>query len=175
MIQLGELAEIEAGANVMRLPESQQDRKYSNADFEYDFYHMKMSSPENKIIYRQSVSEQHQTAAIISERNREKIVSQMFAIIKADLNRLDPWYLCYMLNESDILERQYLLQSQGSVLVRLSSHAIKQLRIPLPEMTVQKRIGRLYATALYQHYLETTKANQKMQGILTILRDMEEK
>ncbi len=52
MILLGEVADIVSGYNIMRLSEEDQERKYSNADFEHDFYRMKLASPSNDIIYR---------------------------------------------------------------------------------------------------------------------------
>ena len=54
MVQLGELAEIVSGSNIVRLSESQQNRKYTTADFEHDFYTMKLANPQNAIIYQQT-------------------------------------------------------------------------------------------------------------------------
>ena len=53
MIELGSVSEIVSGFNVARLPINERDRRYTNADFEYDFYRMKLADPSNSIIYRQ--------------------------------------------------------------------------------------------------------------------------
>ena len=37
-------------------------------------------------------------------------------------------------------------------------------------MDEQEKIGKLYATALYQYYLETNQAKQKLNGILSVLK-----
>lgn len=170
MVQLGELAEIVSGSNIVRLSESQQNRKYTTADFEHDFYTMKLANPQNAIIYQQSSSMSHMSAAILSNANKEKVISQIFAIIRIDVSRLNPWYLCYLLNHSQMVAHQCSSCLQGSVIVRLSAQLMKNVRIQLPDMTVQQNIGELYATALYQNYLEIMRANRKLTGILAILR-----
>ena len=174
MVQLGELAEIVSGSNIVRLSESQQDRKYTTADFEHDFYTMKLANPQNAIIYQQSSSMPHMSAAILSDANKEKVISQIFAIIRIDVSRLNPWYLCYLLNQSQMIAHQYNKWLQGSVIVRFSAKLMKDVKIPLPDMIVQQNIGKLYATALYQNYLEVMQANRRLDGVLSVLRDMDE-
>lgn len=174
MVQLGELAEIVSGSNIVRLSESQQDRKYTTADFEHDFYTMKLANPQNAIIYQQSSSMPHMSAAILSDANKEKVISQIFAIIRIDVSRLNSWYLCYLLNQSQMIAHQYNKWLQGSVIVRFSAKLMKDVKIPLPDMTVQQNIGKLYATALYQNYLEVMQANRRLDGVLSFLRDMDE-
>lgn len=175
MIQLGELAEIVSGSNIVRLSESQQDWKYTTADFEHDFYTMKLADPQNAVIYQQSSSMPHVSAAILSDANKEKIISQIFAIIRIDVSRLNPWYLCYLLNQSQIVAQQCNRCLQGSVIARLSAQQMKQVEIPLPDMEMQQKMGQLYVTALYQHYLEVMQANRKLDGVLSVLRDMDER
>ena len=95
--------------------------------------------------------------------------------MKIDREKLNPWYLCYLLNESDIVAKQCNVLLQGSVITRLSAHQLKQMQIPFIPMAEQEKLGRLYSTALYQYYLETTRATMKLQGILSILHDIERK
>lgn len=175
MVQLGELAEIVSGSNIVRLSESQQDRKYTTADFEHDFYTMKLANPQNAIIYQQSSSMPHMSAAILSDANKEKVISQIFAIIRIDVSRLNPWYLCYLLNQSQEVAHKCSQCLQGSVIARLSAQLMRQVEITLPDMAMQKKMGQLYATALYQHYLEVMQANRKLDGVLSVLRDMDER
>ena len=47
MIELGSVSEIVSGFNVARLPINERDRRYTNADFEYDFHRMKLADPSN--------------------------------------------------------------------------------------------------------------------------------
>lgn len=175
MILLGEVADIVSGYNIMRLSEKDQERKYSNADFEHDFYRMKLASPSNDIIYRQSMATHNMSATIIADKHKDKFISQVFSIMKIDREKLNPWYLCYLLNESDIVAKQCNVLLQGSVITRLSAHQLKQMQIPVIPMAEQEKLGRLYSTALYQYYLETTRATMKLQGILSILHDRERK
>ena len=133
---------------------------------------MMLADPNSNIIYRQSVGAQNTSATIVSDENKDKFISQVFSIMKIDTTKLNPWYLCYLLNESDIVAKQCSVLLQGSVITRLSAHQLKQMKIPVIPMNEQEKLGRLYATALYQHYLETRKADLKLQGILSILHDV---
>lgn len=170
MIELGSVSEIVSGFNVARLPINERDRRYTNADFEYDFYRMKLADPSNSIIYRQASGASHMAATILSDENKDKFISQVFSIMNVNRERLNPWYLCWLLNESRSLEKQINILLQGTVITRLSAQQLKQIRIELPPLDEQKKIGKLYATALYQYYLETNQAKQKLNGILSVLK-----
>lgn len=173
MVLLGDLADIVSGQNVARLSAADQDRKYTNADFERDFYRMKLATLTNPIIYRQPGSSESMAAAIISDDNRGKFISQVFAILDIDTKRLHPAYLCYLLNESDDISRQSRILLQGSVIVRLSAQQLKQIEIPLMAMADQERLGQMYVTALYQQYLEREKTELKFQALRGLLHDWE--
>lgn len=168
-MELGSISEIVSGYNVARLPDSERARKYSNADFESDFYRMKLANPGSNIIYRQVSGASHMSATILSDENKDKFISQVFSIIKVNQERINPWYLCWLLNESRSLERQLIILMQGSSIARLSAQQLKRVKIELPSMEEQEKFGRLYATALYQFYLETKHAKQKLNGILSVL------
>lgn len=172
MIELGSVSEIVSGFNVARLPISERGRRYTNADFEYDFYRMKLADPSSSIIYRQASGASHMSAAILSDENKDKFISQVFSIMKVNQERLNPWYLCWLLNESESVDCQIYFMLQGSKIARLSAQQLKQVKIALPPMDEQEKIGKLYATALYQFYLETTRAKQKLNGILSVLKKL---
>ena len=174
MIQLGDLSKIVAGRNIYRLPESEKDRVYTMAEFEDDYYQMKLAPRENEIIYQQSGTLPHIYAAVLSEAHRQKIISQIFSIIRVDATRLDPWYLCYQLNESQKIAEQSYAAVQGSVIRRYTAKELRELKIPLPPLLTQQQIGRIYVTALYQKYLANKQAEQRLAGVLAILRDVDE-
>lgn len=173
MVRLGDMAEIVSGYNVARLPATNQVKKYTNADFEHDFYRMKLAAPTNDIIYRQSLSGSNTSATIISDENKDKFISQVFSIMKLNTEKVNPWYLCFLLNESDVVARQCSILLQGSVITRLSAHQLKQIEIPIIPLSEQQKLGRLYVTALYYYHLEVTAAEMKLQGIRRILHDQE--
>lgn len=173
MIRLGEVADIVSGYNVVRLSDEEQKRKYSNDNFEHDFYRMKLAAPTNDIIYRQSISDRNMSATIISNENKDKRISQVFSIMKVDTQKINLWYLCYLLNESDEIARQSSVLLQGSVIARLSAQQLKQIEIPVIPLEKQEKLGWLYVTALYQYELEMTKAKMKLQGIRWMLHDQE--
>ena len=131
---------------------------------------MKLADPSNSIIYRQASGASHMAATILSDENKNKFISQVFSIMNVNRERLNPWYLCWLLNESRSLEKQINILLQGTVITRLSAQQLKQIKIELPPLDEQEKIGKLYATALYQYYLETNQAKQKLNGILSVLK-----
>lgn len=173
MIRLGDIAEIVSGYNLVRLSKADQDNKYTGDDFEHDFYCMKLASLTNDIIYRQAVPVPHMSAAILSDENKDKYISQVFSIMKIDTKKIDPRYLCYLLNESNIIARQCNNLLQGSVITRLSANQLKNIEIDSIPMEKQQRLGIMYVAALYQYYLETAKAKAKLQAMRTILHEEE--
>ena len=90
MIQLGDLSKIVAGRNIYRLSESEKDRVYTMAEFEDDYYQMKLAPRENEIIYQQSGTLPHIYAAVLSEAHQQKIISQIYSTIRMDATRLNP-------------------------------------------------------------------------------------
>ncbi|WP_301860805.1 hypothetical protein [uncultured Megasphaera sp.] len=176
MIRLGEVADIVSGYNVGRgLVKEAPERKYSRSDFEHDFYRMKEASLTNPIIYQSVLETHNMVAAIISDDNKDRVISQAFSILTIQTDKIHPWYLCYLLNESEQVARQSNVLGQGSNLIqRLSAHQMKQIEIPLIPMKKQETIGRLYVTAVYQYYLEITKAAMKRQGICNMLHHQEQ-
>ncbi|MBS4913366.1 MAG: restriction endonuclease subunit S [Veillonella sp.] len=173
MIRLGDLADIVSGYNIARLSEEEQELKYTNADFDHDFYRMKTAMTTNAIIYRQSNSGDNMAATIISNENQNKFISQVFSVIKVDSRLLHPYYLCYLLNESEIINKQCSLLLQGSVITRLSAQQLKQIKIPLKPMSRQEEIGEFYVKVLYQRYLETKKVELKFQAFRGVLHNLE--
>lgn len=169
LYKLGDLVDIAAALNIMRLTVAESKKRYSNKDFEYDFFHMRLADRNNSIIYRQSMGMgiRSTIATILSNQNKEKIISQVFSIIHIkDTNKLNPWYLCYLLNESDDVSKQCYSMLQGSVIARLFSRQLVEIKIPLPDIKMQNKIGSLYATTIYQNYLQIQKATLTMQGIM---------
>lgn len=172
---LGDIAKVVSGTNIVRMSEKELDQRYTNEDFEYDFYHMKQAAGEIKVVYRQQppVGAEHALATILSSQSKDKIISQAFVVMMPHPLILDPLYLCYLINESEGIARQFASFLQGSVVTRMPASKLMELQIPVIEREEQQKIGRLYATALYQNYLERRKADVKLQGILHLLHEQE--
>lgn len=170
MIQFGELAEIKSGKNTIRLDDQERKHLYGISDFNNDFYNMYLSSPTNDIIYHQTLTDSKMVATLISDDNQNKTINQAFAIIKVDYTKIDPYFLCYLLNESQVVHKQYSYLNQGTVIGRLSPQVLKVIKFELPPLNVQKKIGSLYALAIYNKHLKTKQADVELRVILSSIR-----
>lgn len=99
-------------------------------------------------------------AAVISKQNSSKIIDQNFVQIVIKDNSLDPIYLCYMLNSSNMIKRQESAFSQGVVVKRMVPNDILNLSLPNIDMNQQKKIGRIYALQIHEEFLH--KKREKM-------------
>lgn len=178
MFFLGDIAEITGGKNGYRARMEGTQSIYTKADFDDDYHHMKLSANSQTIIYYQTPPAETSAlpsvrAALLSDTNRHKIIYQAFAEIQLHDEGVYPLYLCYLLNCSQAVERQRQMLNQGSVIARMFASSLKDIQIELPEREIQEQIGTVYATAVYQAYLETQQAEQMMQGIISVLRKLE--
>lgn len=179
MVFLGDIAEIVGGKNGYRARMEGQQVLYTKADFDDDYYHMKLSADSRTIIYYQTPPASEDSAlpsvraALLSETNRGKVIYQAFAEIRLVREDVHPLYLCYLLNCSQAVERQRQMLNQGSVITRMFTGILKDMQIELPSLDTQAQIGTVYATAVYQAYLETQQARHTLQGVISLLRRLE--
>lgn len=179
MVFLGDIAEIVGGKNGYRARMEGTQPLYTKADFDDDYHRMKLSTGSRTIIYYQTPPASEASAlpsvraALLSDANRGKVIYQAFAEIRLWNEAVHPLYLCYLLNCSQAVERQRQMLNQGSVIARMFAGSLKDIQIELPDLDTQAQIGTVYATAVYQAYLETQQAEQMMQGVVAILRKME--
>ena len=97
-------------------------------------------------------------AAVIDEESSDCIVPSFCAIIKAS-SELDPAYLLAFLNRNSCKE-QLKQQVAGAVMAMLSVGKIKSVRIPVPDMSVQREIG--------QHFLDAQRKLRIVEQIIKL-------
>ena len=87
-----------------------------------------------------------QKAMVIIAERSNKLVLSNFAVIRIhDKNIIDPYYLCWLLNENSYFKKVIEQSSQGTSYVStLSMSTLRGLEIPLIDIDKQKRIGQLY-------------------------------
>lgn len=174
MVLLGQIADIKSGINTIRLNGKEWLDLYSVNHFLSDFNKMYLAQRDNDIIYYQiSKGDNGSFATVISDRNQDKKINQSFALIKPNLSLVDPFYLCYALNESQDIKRQRSYSTQGSLVTRISPKTLKSFQITLPPMDTQVRLGKAYALAIYNHYLQKQLMQQELQGALALVRKID--
>ncbi|PGS67594.1 restriction endonuclease subunit S [Bacillus thuringiensis] len=83
-------------------------------------------------------------AGIVSDLNQGKIINQNYAKLIIQYDYLDSGYLCYTLNESCSMKRQMEISMQGSTVPKLTPAIFKELKIKLPSIEKQRKIGKAY-------------------------------
>lgn len=104
-MKLGDIIDIKVGLNSSRLTtdDARQQTGYTYDDLQVDLG-SGISDQVNLELVTSLVGSQ--TSAIISATNRAKVLNQNFARINMDATIIDPYYLCYLLNESHDIMRQ---------------------------------------------------------------------
>ena len=168
---LGEVIDFTLGKNPTRInvPES---NLYSLENFESDLYCVNKHDDRSECIINLIKSK----AAPVSIDNAEKCITSNFLKCKFDGNILDKWFFCYQFNEGKALEQQIAMFHQGTTLSvkKLNVKIIGELKIKLPEIEKQRKIGELYRQSLMQNYLRIRQAEEFNQFMLAIIRKMEE-
>lgn len=113
-------------------------------------------------------------ASIVTLKSEGKMMNQSMMKIKVDPKEIDPWYLCFLLNESDDIKKQERERMEGTVVKRITAKLIKDLEIKLLEINVQRRIGSIYRKALLNKNLILKKARNSYNATIQVLQDIEE-
>jgi restriction endonuclease S subunit len=85
--------------------------------------------------------------AMVVEKNDEGklVLSNFFRIRINDLNEVDPYYLCWLLNENKDIKRATTSLTQGTARVSILPLAfVKELEVKLLPIEEQRKIGQIY-------------------------------
>ncbi|MGV3244888.1 restriction endonuclease subunit S [Staphylococcus sp. 11261D007BR] len=95
---------------------------------------------------------------IVSEAHSGSLLPYNYTLIEVDETRLDRHYLVYWFNASPSARAQFKQFMQGGSLVKkLTLSHLKQIKIQVPSLEKQRRIGQLAAYRQRQHYLYEKK------------------
>lgn len=111
-------------------------------------------------------------ATIVSKQNAGKLIKDFFIKVEVDTEKIYPWYLCYLINESEEVKRAKYINNQGSTIARFTNRFFREIDLQLPDMDKQKSIGDLYKLALNKYYLEEQAAKNNRDMILNNLSKM---
>lgn len=111
------------------------------------------------------------TAGIVSKASEGKVLNQNFAKLTIEGKQIDPYYLCYCLNQSFYLKKQLAVTMQGSTLRRLTPSSLRELDIPITNFSKQQLIGHAYFSLLKRQYLLEQKMNQEKDFVLMLLEN----
>jgi len=183
-LKLSEIVDMTAGLNTTRLTLEQKENMYSVMDLQNDLEQadgvitLKPDGSEPDYILKTGdfvISLIRGQAAIVSSRNTGRYINANFIKCKFDHSQLDPWYLCYLLNDSSEVSQQRTMLQQNSFsgLYRITAALIGQLDLNLPDIDRQKQAGRIYKSMLRTKYLMDQQSEQIRQITLQFIRRMD--
>lgn len=84
-------------------------------------------------------------AMVIEEERSNKLLLSNFALVRVDVNKLDPYYFCWLFNENLQFQKSLEQKVQGSANVFiLPINTLKELELDLPNINIQRKVGLLY-------------------------------
>ena len=113
---------------------------YTESFGELPFRDKKYLTSRGDLIYNCSIA----TAAVVSEKNTGKRMSQNFVVLTFDRERYDKYFVCYLLNNSRMVKSQLSTLKQGSSLLRTMPASIKEISVDVPNLEQQRKIGKMY-------------------------------
>ena len=160
--QLSDIVSFTIGKNPTRIKEPELIL-YSLEDFENDLYGITKPSNKSKV-------------APVSVDNKDKCITSNF--LKCEFNEqiLDKWYFCYQFNEGKDFKQQIAMVHQGTTLSvkKLNMKIVGELKIRLPDIETQHKIGEIYRQSLVQNRRMIKQAEDIKKLTLTIIRKLEE-
>lgn len=81
---------------------------------------------------------------VINENHNNKLITSNFAMIEFDESKVDPFYFTWYFNEHPEIQKQLTIAMQGTIIRALSIQMLRGLDIPLPPLSIQRKIGRMY-------------------------------
>lgn len=107
-------------------------------------------------------------AFVITEAYENRVIPSNFAYLKCHED-IDPDYVAWYFNEHPHIQKQLRLAMQGSIIRALSVQMLRELKMNLPSLRIQQRLGSIYRLksqrqklVLEKQKLEETLMNQLM-------------
>ncbi len=173
-VAIDDIANIKVGINLSRGAESPPDTSiYTLKDQEDDLTSTVHTKPGNTIkesknyIIKEGdiiINLGVRKCSVVSKENSGKIIKNTFAKIELTDSFIDPWFLCYFINESPDFKKSIATDVIG-VIRPLSVAILGKAEIVLPSPESQKAIGIIYHDLCRISYLNTVRKELLMNAI----------
>lgn len=166
---LEDILDFSAGPNSTRISSKYpQEMFYTALDVDDDLYQLNIvtgneSLKQNEAFFTLEgdliISVVKEKACVVSKSNAGKCLTSAFIKCSYDPNMVDPWFICFYINESETFKKEKHIRSgtHGLGYLHITSEVIKQVHIDLPDLEVQKKLGKLYKDSLKQIHLYESK------------------
>lgn len=113
------------------------------------------------------------TMVIEEERSNKLILSNLAILRIKDTKALSPYYLCWLINESDIVRKQILPLYQKTTRVKvIPLSTFKEIEIEYPNLERQVKIGKTYDLIRRKLRISRNKSSLCYEIINSELRDI---
>ncbi|MGL5331150.1 MAG: restriction endonuclease subunit S [Peptostreptococcaceae bacterium] len=117
-------------------------------------FNKELLAKENAVVIGLTVHK----ACVIDKSHIGKIIPSNFAYMYLDENEIDSNYFVWYFNEHPNIKKQLQVASQGSMgIMAISIQMLRELEIELPDINVQKQIGKVYALRLRKEKISHEK------------------
>lgn len=177
-MKLSAIAHTYLGLNSQEIRKFSQDDVYSSDDLNKDLsLGGKDANRPHKEKYKVYAGDvvmhlMSNQAAVVSQKSDGKIISQRIMKLDIDPRKVNNWYLCYLLNESNTIKHQAFQAMEGSILRHLAISNIRDFSIELPPLQRQKEIGEMYRKYLINERLLEVKKQLIRKSDLNVLNKM---
>jgi restriction endonuclease S subunit len=164
--KVGNLIQITAGPNLSRLRFGFDEKSiYTSQNIEED-----LSQVDSKSSFVKKSPSEFSTnigdlilgmiickAAVVSPKNSGLLINSNFAKCMFDAVKLDPWFFCYWLNESEeIAVQTHMINLRGI----LTPNTVENLEISLPDIFIQRELGTIYRKRKRFEFLLNTEKDE---------------
>lgn len=180
-MKLRDIGQIIVGPNPSRLRKVEAPFLYTVQDMEDDLGQVEgqcivSKAPDIPGMFTSNgdlvISLMKQQAAIVSQNRANKLLNANFVKYSYDRKIVDPWYICYYLNEAEEVRWQ---RCRTMDLKSYTASFIGSIDIYLPTLAKQQEIGRIYKTMKHMQYLlDQQKRNWQaftLQSIKDVLKE----
>ncbi|MCT1178619.1 restriction endonuclease subunit M [Pediococcus pentosaceus] len=177
-MKITELVTLTTGSPQFRIKESISQEAsiykfYNQTDLESDLTGIKVEEQESKQIKTlDKVTTLNNgdiifslisgSASIVKQNHKGYLFTQNYVLLNTSEN-IDPGFLVYLLNEDRLIERQFRMGLQGSMVLKYTVKQLRELKLPnLPAIEKQRIIGSIYLKQLRLQALYERRARNEM-------------
>ncbi|WP_317327293.1 hypothetical protein [Turicibacter sanguinis] len=108
-------------------------------------------------------------AFVITKAYENRVIPSNFAYLQCD-EGIDPDYVAWYFNEHPQIQKQLTLAMQGSIIRALSVQMLRELKIEVPPLALQQKLGSIYRLKSQRQKLliEKRKLEEKVMNHLMI-------
>lgn len=108
-------------------------------------------------------------AFVITKAYENRVIPSNFAYLQCD-EGIDPDYVAWYFNEHPQIQKQLTLAMQGSIIRALSVQMLRELKIEVPPLALQQKLGSIYRLKSQRQKLliEKRKLEEKVMNYLMI-------